>query len=312
MHLNRGSDLLRALIVIQEDGSSEREKQERMSRRLKGNRIDEKDDDLFGGGEEGGDKGDEEGADEGGDEGEEGAEGEEEKGEEGGEDKKPKKGGKLPGAKRLEDAELRPGQAPTTKDIVQRINFVRAGASLKDDKVKRDIATWLTQLKEPERLAVFTTLDALAKIVLAGKSAAEAPTFSGPSGIQITGGEEQAPAKAISPARQAQPTKKQSAGPVPITVGEGVMRKLKEIDVPVRSGRVVPFGSKAHVADLEGRIDDLERIRSYQEPGSDSRHAIGLAIKALKGQLRAAMRRSSMSSSNPRTQPIPPIVEKEK
>jgi hypothetical protein len=92
-------------------------------------------------------------------------------------------------------------------------------------------------------------------------------------------------------------------------VGEGVRKKMKEVDVPVRSGRVVPFGSKSHVSDLEERIEDLMRIRSYQEQGSDSRHALGMAINALKSQLRAASR--SKVSGNPRTQPVPPIVERE-
>lgn len=299
IHLNSSADLLRALIVIQED-TSERDKQEKMTRRLKGKRMDEED-------EEGGDEsaseegGDEAASEESGDEAEAGEEGEKEKS---------KKSGKLPGAKRLEDAELKQGQVPTTKDIVQRINFVRAGASLKDDKVKRDIATWLTQLKEPERLAVFTTLDALAQIVLAGKSAAEAPTFSSPGNLEIKGGEDEVAQSPEPKKPSAPPMKKQAAGPVPIMVGEGVVKKLKEVDVPIRSGRVVPFGSKSHISDLEARIEDLRRIRSYQERNSDSHHALGLAINALRKQLAAASRISSVN--NPRTQPVPPIVEKEK
>ena len=85
---------------------------------------------------------------------------------------------------------------------------------------------------------------------------------------------------------------------------------MKEIDVPVRSGKSVPFGSKAHVSDLEQRIEDLERIRSYQEQGSDSRHVMGLAVRALKNQLRAALRRGT--TGNPRVQDVAPMVEKDK
>jgi len=297
LHLERGSDLLRALIVIQEDSSSEKQKQEKMARRLKGKRVDEKDEE--GGEEEGGDEeGGGEDEEAGGEAGEETAE------------KPEKKDGKLPGAKRLEDAELKLGQDPTTKDIIQRINFVRAGSSLKDEKVKKDISVWIAQLKEPERLAVYTTLDALAKIVLGGKSAAEVPTFASPGNLEIKDTEPDSPA--LAPARQpsSKPVKSAPAGPVPITVGEGVVKKLKEIDVPVRSGRVVPFGSKSHISDIEGRIEDLKRIRSYQERGSDTHHALGLAIAALKKQLAAAHRRNG--GGNPRTQPVPPIVEKKK
>jgi hypothetical protein len=306
LHLERGSDLLRALIVIQEDSSSEKQKQEKMARRLKGSRMDEKDEEEdAAGGEE--DTGAEGGGEEAGDEG--GGEGGEEGGEEAAADK-PKKSGKLPGAKRLEDAELKQGQDPTTKDIIQRINFVRAGASLKDEKVKKDISTWIAQLKEPERLAVYTTLDALAKIVLGRKSAAEAPTFMSPNNLEIKDTEPDSPSPTPAPRSTAPVTRKQSAGPVPITVGEGVVKKLKEIDVPVRSGRVVPFGSKSHISDIEDRIEDLKRIRAYQERGSDTHHALGLAISALKKQLIAAYKRNG--GGNPRTQPVPPIVEKGK
>lgn len=303
IHLERGSDLLRALIVIKEDSSSEKQKQEKMARRLKGKRMDEKDEE-----------------DEGGEAAEEKSGSEEATGAEAGEkeaDKqKPatdtaKKGEKLPGAKRLEDAELKQGQSPTAKDIIQRINFVRAGASLKDEKVKNDISTWLTQLREPERLAVYTTLDALAKIVLGRKSAAEAPTFSSPNNLEIRDTEpDSAPPSSAPKLSSPVLAKKKAVGPVPITVGEGVVKKLKEIDVPVRSGRVVPFGSKSHVSDIENRIEDLKRIRSYQERGSDTHHALGLAIAALKKQLASAYRTNG--SGNPRTQPVPPIVEKRK
>lgn len=306
IHLERGTDLLRALMIIQED-SSEKEKQERMVRRIKGKQVNEKDDEPA----------DEEATDD--EPADEEATDDEPADDEAADDepaadkpKDKKKDGKLPGTKRLEDAELKQGQQPTAKDIIQRINFVRAGASLKDEKVKKDIDMWISQLKTPERLAVYTTLDALAKIVLARKSAAEAPTFSSPGNLEITGGEDKTPTSTtMGPKKASSPaTKTQSAGPVPITVGEGVVRKLREIDVPVKSGKVVPFGSKAHVADLQGRIEDLERIRSYQERGSETRHSLGLAIKALKSQLGGALKRSP--SGNPRTQAVPPIVEKGK
>ena len=311
IHLERGTDLLRALMIIQED-SSEKEKQERMVRRIKGKQVNEKDDEPADDEAADDEPADDEAAD---DEPADDAAGDDEPADDEPADDKAKdkkKDGKLPGTKRLEDAELKQGQQPTAKDIIQRINFVRAGASLKDEKVKKDIDMWISQLKTPERLAVYTTLDALAKIVLARKSAAEAPTFSSPGNLEITGGEDKTPTSTTMGPKKSSSSvaKTQSTGPVPITVGEGVVRKLKEIDVPVKSGKVVPFGSKAHIADLQGRIEDLERIRSYQERGSDTRHSLGLAVKALKGQLSIAMRRSP--SGNPRTQAVPPIVEKGK
>jgi len=218
----------------------------------------------------------------------------------------------LPGAKKLEDAELPTGQKPSMKDIVQRINFVRAGASLKDEKIKRNISVWITQLTQAERESVFTTLDAIAKILLLKKSAAEAPTFAdnhldidakGNGGETVT----TVPKQKHQSHHQKVDAK---TGQVPIVVGEGVVKKLKEIDVPVKSGKTVPFGSKAHVSDLKSAVDALERIRSYQEQGSDSRHSIGLAIRALKNQLKYAEKIGFQG--NPRTQPVEPMVEKEK
>ena len=294
VHLSKGTDLLRALILIQEDNSEEIKKQEVMTKRLGSKkRISEKDEEPA----------EEEPA------AEEPA-AEEPAAEEPATPAK-KKSDKLPGAKRLEDAELEQGKLPSVKDIVQRVNFIRAGASLKDEKVLGDIQTWVIQLTEPERLAVYTTLDALAQIVLARKSGSEAPTFDQPGNLNISGGSvENKVASTIKSAPVQNAPKQQSGAPVPITVGEGVIKKLKEIDVPVRSGKSVPFGSKAHVSDLEQRIEDLERIRSYQEQGSDSRHVMGLAVRALKNQLRAALRRGT--TGNPRVQDVAPMVEKDK
>ena len=298
VHLKKDVDLLRALIVLQEDAASEAARQETMARRLRRRKMNEKDEDEKEAGDAKPDA--PPSGDKPVDKEKVAAPAEVKKG--------PADDDKLPGADRLESSVLPPGKSPTSLDIAQRVNFIRAGASLKDPEVKRAIAVWIAQLREPERLAAYTALDALAQIILGGKSPAEAPTFEDPAGLTIKGGEASAPApKRAAPA----PAKKPAAGgSTPITVGEGAVRKLKEVDVPVRSGRVVPFGSKSHIADISERIEDLRRIRSYQEKGSDTHHALGVAIAALKKQLHAAQK--SQVAGNPRTQPIPPLVEKEK
>jgi hypothetical protein len=310
-HFQKDTDLLRALIVIQEDqrGVSEKSRQKLMSQNLSG-KINEKEEDKE---DEKSDKPDDS---------ENKPDDSEDKSDSGETpDKKPdnknqdkKKSSKLAGAKRLEDSELKPGEAPTSKDIAQRVNFIRAGASLKDKDISRKIAVWISQLQQPERLAAFTTLDALAQIVLGGKSPAEAPTFEDPAGLSIkaTGSTKLSEPREDKPVAKAQPQRVQkSSGPVPITVGEGVVRKLKEVDVPVRSGKVVTFGSRSHISDLEQRIEDIQRIRSYQERGSDTYHSLGMALSSLKKLLATALKRGG-GSENPRTQPVPPLVEKEK
>ena len=104
-------------------------------------------------------------------------------------------------------------------------------------------------------------------------------------------------------------------------ISEGVKRRFTEVDVPLRSGKSVMFGSRSHVIDLEGRIADLVRIRSYQEKGSDSRATLGAAVKTLQSQLRAAHKMGGHDIDeheklpkkvrNPRTQEAEPIVEDE-
>jgi hypothetical protein len=265
---------------------------------------------LFGGDEE--DKGDE-GEDDTSkeDKGDEG--GDSESGDKGGGDSKSKKGGKLPGAKKLAAASKSPDEEVKSDDVISRLNFIRAGKSLKDEEVSKQLRTYIDALSPEERKAFFAFSDGIAKIVLGGEKAVEVPSPLDTYSIKISGPSSSKPAsKPVSDKpQQAQQSKKVAVGAVPpIVVGEGVKTRIREVDVPVSSGRVVPFGSKAHVADIEARIEDMERIRSYQEPGSESRHAFTMALKALKSQLKAAMRRSP-GSGNPRVMGVPPLVEKD-
>jgi len=317
IHFSNSESLSRALLLLKEE-SPEFSRQKEMEKKIKGKEVNEADDDEEDKKKEKNkkEKPPEDEAGEGDDGGEEKVPKEDSEKKEEPTPEKPKKPTTLPGAKRLEDSELPKGQKPSMKDIVQRINFVRAGASLKDEKVKRNIATWITQLTQPERETVFTTLDAIAQILLAKKSAAEAPTFSD-LGLEIDDNDSDdntsgtiLPSTKIKPLSTHSKIKKKISGNLPITVGEGVVRKLKEVDVPVKSGRVVPFGSKAHIDDITQRIEDLKRIRSYQERGSDSYQTLGLAITSLKKILVSAHR--SNGGGNPRTQPVAPMVEKEK
>jgi hypothetical protein len=293
VHLKKGTDLLRTLIVIQEDASQERDRQESMARRIKRDMNEDEEEEPK---EKSDQKSDKKSDDKDSDKKPE---------------KKKEKPSKLPGAESLENFKLPPNKTPTAEEIAKMVNYIRAGVSTNDEKVKRDIATWILQMREPERLAAFTTLDALAKITLARKPVAEIPTYEDPADLEIKGGNVSGESP-VEPAKKVStPTKKKdTSSGAPIVVGEGVIKRLREIDVPVKSGRLVSFGSAAHIKELESSIEDLKRIRSYQEHGSDTRHALGVAINALKGQLRFAMKRNG--GGNPRTQAVPPLVEKEK
>ena len=303
------ADLLRAIGLLREDPGDELNRQKKMSREAnKIRNVSEEEKEGEGKGEDEDSAGEDLFGDEGG-EGEGGEEGDNEKDSGGSEDKeteKPKKK-ELPGSKELRKT---PAETPTNVtglSVIDRVNKIRAGASMKDEKVMKSIDNYVTSLTDDQAQSMYTYLDALARMILGGMDPSEVPVPRQAKGANVTKDDKKV-------------TKKDTVGKVakgddlpivsPVTVGEGVKRKLKEVDVPVKSGRLVPFGSKAHIADLQGRIEDLERIRSYQEPGSDSRHAMGLAVRALKSQLKAAARRSP--DGNPRVQPMPPIVEKEK
>lgn len=294
--LRTRDEILRALSILREKASDdvaeeERKKQNKMKREIKKvKEISEEEDEEASGDEE--KSSDEEGGEE---------EGDEEKGEEGGDEKKDSKKKGLPGAEELKKSPVELPENIGGAEIVDRVNKIRAGSSLKDEKVQKKIDTYVMSLSADQQKSMYTYLDALARIILAGMDPAEVPVPSSIKAAQVADKE----------VKKKAPEVPQSDLPIvsPVVVGEGVRKKMKEVDVPIRSGRVVPFGSKSHITDLEDRIEDLMRIRSYQEAGSDTRHSFTMAINALKSQLRAAMRANG--GGNPRTQPVPPMVERE-
>lgn len=275
--LRTRNEILRALSVLRETSSDEvaeeeRKKQNKMKREIKKVKEISEEEEEGEGGEEGGEKGKE---------------------------KEKKKG--LPGAEGLRKSPVELPENIGGAEIVDRVNKIRAGSSLKDEKVQKKIDTYVMSLSTDQQKSMYTYLDALARIILGGMDPAEVPVPQSIKAAQVADKEE----------KKKTPDVPQSDLPIvsPVVVGEGVRKRMKEVDVPVRSGKVVPFGSKSHISDLEDRIDDLVRIRSYQEAGSDTRHSFTMAINALKGQLRAAMRANG--GGNPRTQPVPPMVERE-
>jgi len=129
-------------------------------------------------------------------------------------------------------------------------------------------------------------MDAIARIVLMGADSAEVES---PETAKTIKGKAQDQEKKSKPKEKA--TIKADLPIVsPVIVGESVKRLPKEVDVPLQNGKLVPYGSKKHIEDLEARIQDLARIRSYQVQGSDSRHTLSQAINSLKVQLRSAMK----------------------
>jgi len=218
----------------------------------------------------------------------------------------------LPGASELLGTD--PEIPPKLKSInfVDRINKIRAGQSLKDKEVQAKIAQYVNSLDVDSKSSLYVYLDALARIILADQDVAEVPVPK--RAVPAHSAEEKAKSnKEPGEAPKSKPSTDGLPIAAPITLPEGVIKRLREIDVPVRSGRVVPFGSKAHVADLERAQADIERIRSYQSIGSDTRSTLGQALSAVRKILASARRASEIAatSGNPRVQPASPIVENE-
>jgi len=269
LHLENTSDLIRALLVLQEDASEERLRQEKMSNRLNRRKMNEKDE--------------EEKSDDAGDE--KAGEDDDDKADDKKDDvKKPAKKdpGMLPGADRLEDDVLPQGETPTSEDIAQRVNFIRAGASLKDEKVKKNIAIWISQLRDPERLAAYTALDALAQIILGGKSPAEAPTFTDPAGLTIKGG---AVGGESSVSKSSTGSSQNSKGPVPITVGESV-RRANAQRRPAQRQKVLGFSLiESYILEIDSQLNEAERrINRRQSRKAESLNE-GLSVPLVLGGL---------------------------
>jgi len=308
-------DRLRLALRVLAEDSSERERQESMAAKLelrklksgkKAKKIDEEEKEEEKAGEDaGGEEADKEGGDA---EATDTAGGEEPAAPAAGEkpaDKKPKE---LPGAKKLKQSELPPGAKPSSDDIISRINFIRAGASIKDEKIAKNLKQYFGQFGAAQKSAIFNVLDGIAKITLAKSSAAEAPKPEDIVGRQASGAEPDDKSKTPVPGDSKRVIPK--GGQVPITVGESVKRKMKEVDIPLRNGRSVPFGSKAHVAQIEKLITDIELVRSYQEIGSEGRASLGAALRSMRTELNRA-RRAGGFVGNPRVTPTDPLVEDE-
>jgi hypothetical protein len=311
MPLTTAADLYRALRTLLE---SERDEQKALEKQFKKRKVhkeeelEEKDEDesLFGD-EEGGDEPDPAASEE------DPETGDEENKDEPAKEKKPeeKKDGKLAGAEELTDT---PQELPASlkgSDFIDKINKIRAGASLQDNEVQGKVVNYVRGLSPDERNDLWVNLDSLARIILGGVDPAQVLTPSLLTGPNKSKGKI-APVKTQSPIEK---EKKKVDGPVvsPVTVvGEGVKKKLTEVPYVLRSNKTVPFGHTAHVKDLERIYSDLLRLRSCQEPKSESFLALTLALRTIKSQLAMAHRRTVGSEKTIDVSAgdvIPPLVE---
>lgn len=137
---------------------------------------------LFGGGDEGGDEGGEEGGDLGGDEG-------------GDMDMDLDLGGdEVEQQVDTSDASRQAAKAITvTQDvegIVDLLNLIRSGRSLKNAEVLEELTKWLEDMTDAQKLFTVTVLSGIKDIVTAGESAEEAQDPDD-AGVDVTMPEEE-------------------------------------------------------------------------------------------------------------------------
>lgn len=110
----------------------------------------------------------------------------------------------------------------TVDDIIEKINTVRSGKSIKDDNVRRELDEYVNQFNEDEKTALLAFLEGLGQILTSGIDSADAADPADPYALQIKkslGASAANAARAANPSTSATPAPAAPAGPVPIKVG---------------------------------------------------------------------------------------------
>jgi hypothetical protein len=118
------------------------------------------------------------------------------------------------------------GQPPTERkpitvdDIIERINTVRSGKSIKDENVRRELDEYVNQFNEDEKTALLAFLEGLGQILTSGIDSVDAADPADPYALQIKkslGASSANASRTPSPSTAASPSP--APGPVPIRVG---------------------------------------------------------------------------------------------
>jgi len=108
----------------------------------------------------------------------------------------------------------------TVDDIIEKINTIRSGKSIKDDDVHRELDEYVMQFSEDEKTALAAFLEGLGQILTSGIDSADAADPGDPYSLEIKktpGANVANTSKTPTPAVKAAPAP--AKGPVPIKVG---------------------------------------------------------------------------------------------
>jgi len=108
----------------------------------------------------------------------------------------------------------------TVDDIIEKINTIRSGKSIKDDDIRRELNEYVSQFSEDEKTALSAFLEGLGQILTSGIDSADASDPGDPYSLEIkksAGASVANSAKAPTTGATAAPAPVK--GPVPIKVG---------------------------------------------------------------------------------------------
>ena len=169
-------------------------------------------------------------------------------------------------------------------DIIDQLNALRAGASMKDEEVKQGLLKYFDNLKSDEKQELFSMMSGFATIMNKAGDVEDAPV---PDDVKKPSGKDDTKIQLVN-----------KPGNAPIVVGEN-SQKLSELMIVLENtkekhrctnGKLVPFASTKAINDIEGRISDAELSRNGCSRGSESRSHYNGLLKYLRMQLRAAQK----------------------
>lgn len=168
-------------------------------------------------------------------------------------------------------------------DIIDQLNHVRSGASIKDDQVRGGLLKYYENLNSDEKKDLFSMLSGFATIMNKAGEAEDAPVPSDAKEKSST----KISSKVVNKAANA-----------PIVVGE-VADKYLEYSIVAESnkqkhrcvnGKMVGFGSEKSIKDINSRIEDALDFRDNCGRGTEKRSHYNGLLKYLRMQLRAAQK----------------------
>jgi len=183
------------------------------------------------------------------------------------------------------------------KQIEKQINNLRAGKSLKDEKISGALEDYFDGLGQGETDALFSYLAALGAILTGGTSGDEVPRPS-QMGIKITEPEKEEKKKTPAGEPADVGLDRLPPGEAPIIVGE-IADKSRELNTVLENysssdshrcmdGQIVDFGSSSCIQDISSRITDTSSQRDTLKRGTSDRSSLNGTLKYLRQKFRAA------------------------